>query len=278
MSDDPDITREKFPEEARDSIDLAIRITLMIDCSVVDYSKNRLDIDIYRAHWKGGEPLSKFVERVFAPESHTVFSYPDHLSHSDFKSDLKATKLKNELGLAMRPTSDIRNHLRLNRKTMTLEVFHYTGFIKENLRRTKELPCPESVTDALMLGSLPRTLLLEVLESIQGVLFPLSDKKSRKLLKSYVDRGAFDPDIQNFEFGSIKNKGEQAVPFFYLARRLGELHQELLDPSPRGWLERQFERRSSSRYMMMATMIGVLFAVFLGFLSLALSSYQTYIA
>ncbi|KAK1975140.1 hypothetical protein LZ30DRAFT_606312 [Colletotrichum cereale] len=278
MRENPDIGRETLSEKTHDSIDLAIRIALMTDSSAIDYSTNRLEKGIHRTEWKRGEPLSKFIERMFASEPHSVLSYPEHLSHSDFKYELKAAKLKRRLGIFIRPTDDIRNHLKLDRKTMTLEVFHYTGFIKENLRRTKELPSSASVSDSLRLGALPRAFLLEVLESLQGVLFPLSDKKSRRLLKSYVESGAFDPDIQHFEFGSIKNKGEEVVPFFYLARRLDELHQELLDPGPRGWLERQVERRSSSRHMMMATMIGVLFAVFLGVLSLAVSSYQTYIS
>ncbi|KAK1994952.1 hypothetical protein LX36DRAFT_672807 [Colletotrichum falcatum] len=263
MSENPDITREMFPEEAHDSIDLAIRISLMMDYSPLYHSTDRLEKGVHRAQWTRGEPLSKFIEGIFASESHTVLSYPEHLGHSDFKSELRATKLKRELGIAIRPTSDIRNHLKLDRKTMTLEVFHYTGFIKEHLRRTKELPGSASVGDALRLGSCS---------------FPLSDKKSRRLLNSYVESGVFDPDMQHFEFGSIKNRGEEVVPFFYLSRRLGELHQELLDPRPQGWLERRFESRSGSRYMMMATMIGVLFAVFLGFLSLAVGSYQTYIA
>ncbi|KAK2005806.1 hypothetical protein LZ32DRAFT_545307 [Colletotrichum eremochloae] len=267
-----------FPEEEHDSIDLAIRTTLMMDGSALDYSTGRLEKGAHHIQWKLGEPLSKFIERIFTSESHTILSYPEHLSHPDFKSELKATRLKRELGIAIHPTADLRDHLKLDRKTMTLKVLRYTGFIKEGLRRTKDLPSSANVSDALRLGALPRAFLLEVLESLQGVLFPLTDKKSRKLLRSYVESGAFDPAIQHFEFGSIKNKGEEVVPFFYLASRLDELHQELLDPSPRGWLERQFERRSGSRYMMMATMVGVFFAVFLGFLALVVSSYQTYIA
>ncbi|KDN61624.1 hypothetical protein CSUB01_01449 [Colletotrichum sublineola] len=232
MREDPDITREMFPEEEHDSIDLAIRTTLMMDGSALDYSTDRLEKGVHHVQWKLGEPLSKFIERIFTSESHTILSYPEHLSHPDFKSELKATRLKRGLGIAIHPTADLRDHLKLDRKTMTLK----------------------------------------------GVLFPLTDKKSRKLLRSYVESEAFDPAIQNFEFRSIKNKGEEVVPFFYLASRLDELHQELLDPSPRGWLERQFERRSGSRYMMMATMVGIFFAVFLGFLALVVSSYQTYIA
>jgi biotin transporter BioY len=68
------------------------------------------------------------------------------------------------------------------------------------------------------------------------------------------------------------------VAYVYLADRLAELHDELKNPRPRGWLERQMERKSGARYMMMATLIGVIFAVILGMASLAVSSYQTWIA
>ncbi|KAF9878593.1 hypothetical protein CkaCkLH20_04085 [Colletotrichum karsti] len=278
MRADPDITRETLSAKQPGDIELATRIAFMTSCLALDYSTDRLEKGGYRAEWRDTEPLSKFIEKFFEPQSHMVLSYPEHLGHADFKSDLKATKLKKVLGIVIRPTNDIRDHLKLDRKNMTLDVFHCTGFVKEHLRRSKDPGDKRTIQDALKRGALPRQLMLEVLESLQGVLFPLSDKKSRKMLASYVANGAFDPDVQNFEFVSIKNKGEETVPFYYLSTRLSELHHELLNPKPRGWLERQFERRSGARYMMMATMIGVLFAVFLGFLSLALSSYQTYIA
>jgi hypothetical protein len=136
-----------------------------------------------------------------------------------------------------------------------------------------------SVADATS-GALPRHLVLEVLDSLQAVLFPLTDKKSRQLLKSYTKSGVFDPIIEDFEFGAIRNNGEEpgSIPFFYLAGRLSELHAEVPNPPPRGWLENQLERRSGSRYMMLATLAGVLFAVFLGILSLGISAFQAYIA
>ncbi|KAF6828724.1 hypothetical protein CMUS01_08462, partial [Colletotrichum musicola] len=176
---------------------------------------------------------------LFEPEPHVILSFSEHLGHADFKSDLKETKLRKALGIVITATDDIKDDLKLDRKNMTLEVFHHVGFIKDHLRRTKDLPGDSTVVDALKVGASPRALLLEVLESIQSVLFPLSDKKSRKLLKSYVDSGAFDLEIQQFEFGSIKNKGEEKITFYHLSRRLSDLHQELLDLTPRGWFERQ---------------------------------------
>ena len=72
--------------------------------------------------------------------------------------------------------------------------------------------------------------------------------------------------------------GEENVAYFFLADRLSDLYNEMQNPQPRGWLGRFVERRSGARYMMIATLVGVIFAVFLGMLSLAVSSYQTWIA
>ena len=49
-----------------------------------------------------------------------------------------------------------------------------------------------------------------------------------------------------------------------------------MNPTPRGF-EKWFERNSSPRFVMMATVAGVMFAVFLGLLSLALGGFQAYV-
>ncbi len=127
-------------------------------------------------------------------------------------------------------------------------------------------------------GALPRQLILEILDSVQDILFPLSEPKSKRLLRALVNTCSMDPDITNFEYSSIRKMGEEKISYVYLVDRLSDLINELQNPRPRGWLERQMERKSGARYMMMATLIGVVFAVILGILSLAVSSYQTWIA
>lgn len=127
-------------------------------------------------------------------------------------------------------------------------------------------------------GVLPRQLVLEILDSLQGTLFPLSDPKSKKLVRSLIEKCHFDPDILNFEFSSVRRVGEECVPYVYLADRLANLYDELQDPQPRSWHQRFIKRKSSTRHMMMATLIGVIFAIILGIVSLAVSSYQTWIA
>ena len=116
------------------------------------------------------------------------------------------------------------------------------------------------------------------MDSIQVVLFPLSEPKSKALLKSVAASCSFDPDVSRFEFSSIRNPGEEKTNYVYLAERLAALYHEMQNPRPRGWLEQQMQRRSGARHMMMATLIGVGFAVVLGFLSLVLSSYQAWVA
>jgi len=59
---------------------------------------------------------------------------------------------------------------------------------------------------------------------------------------------------------------------------MAELYEEVENPSPDGLFEKWLERKSGARYVMLATLIGVLFAVLLGFLSLAVSVYQSYIS
>lgn len=76
--------------------------------------------------------------------------------------------------------------------------------------------------------------MLEVLDSIQGVLFPLSDSKSRNLLQSLVDNCAFDPDATVYEYALIRRDGEDSIPFVYLADRISDLYNEIQDPRPRG--------------------------------------------
>ena len=124
----------------------------------------------------------------------------------------------------------------------------------------------------------PASLFSKYLTLSKGFYSPLSDPKSKRLLQSLAPACSFDPDVLHFEFSSIRTVGEDNIRYVFLADRLSELHNELHNPRPRGWLQRQIERKSGARYMMMATLLGVLFAIFLGMASLAVSSYQTWIA
>ena len=75
----------------------------------------------------------------------------DPRSSDDIKAALMAKKLKKRAGLSFRPTDDLRDHLQLDRKTGSVEIYHHTAFLKEHLRLTKESPKGMSVSDSLRL-------------------------------------------------------------------------------------------------------------------------------
>jgi hypothetical protein len=133
-------------------------------------------------------------------------------------------------------------------------------------------------TDVLRRGAIPRQLALETLETLQKVLFPLSDTKSRSLLQSLVSTSFLDPDCLRFEAASIRDVDEKEISSFqYFGPRLADLYEELEHPKPHSGMEKWLERRSGARYVMLATLTGVIIAIFLGIAALAVSGYQAWI-
>ncbi|KAI0418853.1 hypothetical protein F5X98DRAFT_362821 [Xylaria grammica] len=252
----PELTRVEFAELIlacslapvdhkllMDATALIVKIVCMIDCSNLHYSPGRLEEGNSRPLWKDHVPFNKYLQDLFAPQNHPVWSsqYGQNEVLYARKAQLKATKLRKHLNLTFRPTHDIRDHLRLDVRRNEIQIFHYASFLKENLRAKK---------NSSHSGLLPRQLLLEVLDSTQRILFPLSDAKSRRLLGSLVSDSdySFDPDIEKFELSAVCNPGEEVISYIYLADQLEELFQESQTPQPRTWLEKQMERRSGARY------------------------------
>jgi hypothetical protein len=121
-------------------------------------------------------------------------------------------------------------------------------------------------------GTLPRQVYLEALDTIQTILFPLGDAQSRALLQHHVNTSGFDPDALRFENTSIRLPSEPSAStkYHYFGARLADLYEEAENPTPRGRAQKWFERRSGARYVMMATLCGVIFAVLLGMAALGI--------
>ncbi|ORY17649.1 hypothetical protein BCR34DRAFT_621819 [Clohesyomyces aquaticus] len=66
--------------------------------------------------------------------------------------------------------------------------------------------------------------------------------------------------------------------YHYFGSRLAELYDELQNPTLRGWFQTWLKRRSGARYVMMATLIGVVIATVIGLLGLGVASFQAWIA
>lgn len=70
---------------------------------------------------------------------------------------------------------------------------------------------------------------------------------------------------------------EHDIKYQYWGSRLMDLYDEIENPKPRGLLEQWMERKSGARYVMMATLAGVMIAVVLGLLGLAVSIFQAWV-
>ena len=88
---------------------------------------------------------------TFAKFIASIFPKTDHPSIDDIKDNLRATRLKKRAKLRFKPTNDLRNHLKLDRKRAVVEIFHHTAFLKEQLRLTKDEPENMSVTQSIKL-------------------------------------------------------------------------------------------------------------------------------
>ncbi|KAI3321071.1 hypothetical protein HD806DRAFT_211702 [Xylariaceae sp. AK1471] len=279
------------------AIALVVKVATTVDCFTSYHSLGRLERGDSDTLWKDNVPFNTYITELFTINELSISPEIRILSGSvtSIASNLRATELKKRLKISFRPAHDIRNHLRLDRDRNELHIFHYASFIKEQLKETSR--GVGKFKDSL----LPRQLLLEVLTSTQQIIFPLSDAKSKRLLRSLVKDSdlAFDPELLDFEFSSLtyttltskdgsKPLGSEDttqmrttnedISYVYLADRLAELLAELRDPSPRTWWDKELQRRSGARYMMMATLIGVLFAVALGALSLLVSVFQAWVS
>ena len=124
---------------------------------------------------------------------------------------------------------------------------------------------------------IPSQLALESLATIKDVLFP-DDEISQSMLRNLVSKEKFDPDIARIFNHRLYLRGNnEHLLYQYWGSRLMDLYDELENPTPRGYFQKWLERRSSGRYVMMATIVGVLIAILLGALSLVVSVFQAWV-
>ncbi|KAI0162422.1 hypothetical protein BJ166DRAFT_267320 [Pestalotiopsis sp. NC0098] len=288
----PDLTRRELamtvwgtntsvpPTIISETIDRAISIMLMVNCTSSQPS-GHLEEGQSKLPWGDGMALSRFLDGTFPKNMQHGFSSISRPRQIKFREELRADRLKKILGIKFRGTADLRDHLRLShtRRGLVLHVYHHAGFLKEQLIMTNTTPCDGSFSQSIAVcGTLPRQLMLETIDSLQSILFPFENKKARKLLNRLVEKEQWDPELRDYPLGATGIDGGGIVAYYYFAERLSELHDELENPLPRGRLERRFERLKADRYMMMATLAGVAFAVLLGMFSLIISYYQTWIS
>ena len=264
------------------ALNLAVRVMTMVDCASQSQHIGKIEDGLALVHWSGDLTFLQYLSKAFPQSDHPSVNADDGFLGVEIRAGLKACKLQKRPKLKIRPTNDLKDHLRLNRTARVVEIFHHTTFLKEHLKldhdQSKNGNSTEmSGNESWEGGFIPRQLALEVIDSIQKIIFPLPDPKCRKILQSLVSTSKFDPDCLCFESMSIRSPGEQNIAYHYFGARLADLYEEVQNPKPYGFFEEWLERKSGARYVMLATLIGVAIAIVLGTLTLIVSIYQAYV-
>ena len=135
-------------EDQNMAINLAVKVMVMINCSVPHQSWSLLEAGASQVPWRAEISFNDFMSEIFPLTDHPSLDV-DPKSPLDIKGSLMARKFKKRFGLQFRSTDDIRKHLKFNRKDNTIELFHHTAFLKEHLRLTKDAPSNLTIEDSL---------------------------------------------------------------------------------------------------------------------------------
>lgn len=127
---------------------LAVRAMFMINCAEQHHSSVLLEHSANKVAWRSDSTFAQFIAEVFPVTDHPGINDEDAKLSLDMKKVLMARKLKKVAGLKFRATDDLKNHLKLDQRTGVIELYHYTAFLKEHLRLTKDGP-RVSITDSL---------------------------------------------------------------------------------------------------------------------------------
>ena len=133
------------------AVDLAAQALIMVSCSPELQYSEVLEQGILPAPWNDNDTLAQFVDNAFPQTDHPGLNEQKPDSKHEFKRALTAKKLRKHLGMKLKATDDLRNHLKLDTKTGTLLIFHHTAVLKEHLRLTKDAPRNMSTADCLKL-------------------------------------------------------------------------------------------------------------------------------
>lgn len=245
------------------ALNIAVRIMVMVLPSAENQSDGLLEAGLQPTIWTNEQSLRQLISSSFPQREHPLLNQSgEFVAMAKVRlASITARRLQNLARLEIIPTSDMRNHLLLDEKGGEIAVFHFTSFLKENLS----------------VGAIPSALVLETLVTIKEILFS-NDAHSHPMLLNLVSKKGFDPDILRIvDSPQYVAAVRKPINYVYWGTRLMELHDELENPTPRGFMETWLERKSGARYMMLATIAGLAFAILLGIVGVGLSAFQAWI-
>ncbi|KAF2101469.1 hypothetical protein NA57DRAFT_34119 [Rhizodiscina lignyota] len=249
-----------------------VRVTFMLDCeSKQSYPAGFTLNDFVPLKWEHDVQFVDLVQGCFPRQDATRnIRIRGALAQ---KKRLKAWKLKKRYNINFRATDDIREHLLYDPEERSVKIFHHTGFLKAQLLRSLNQPIDLSFEESLKIGTLPPQLLLETLDSIHFVLFPIgTDSKSKRFLDKLVQKEGFDPNAKTDE-GHVREPLDEFLYEFW-GDRLLKLLDIVDNPPPANWLVAWFERHTSERNALTVAIVGLFLSVIFSFLGLLVSIAQ----
>ena len=153
-------TNGKLPSTADQerAVNLAVKVMTMVNCSAQRQSSGLLEHGLSQAPWRSDVTFSQFIADTFPTTDQPSLNDDDLKGSIDVKKTLMAKKLKKRIGLKFQPTDDLKRHLKLDRKTRVVEIYHHTAFLKEHLRLTKDEPPDMTVSESISLLVSPAVL------------------------------------------------------------------------------------------------------------------------
>jgi hypothetical protein len=119
------------------AVDIAVKVMAMVNCSADRQTTLGLQDTVV---WPQDVSFAQFMSDLLpVPTDHPRINDDDLEQGLDVKASLLAKKLKKHARLIFQPTDDLRAHLRLDKKSGILEVYHQTAFLKEHLRLTRDV-------------------------------------------------------------------------------------------------------------------------------------------
>lgn len=132
--------------EKEQILDVLVKLMFMVDCSGQSLETVQdLERASFRHAWRSKATMSQFFMAAFPMHDHPRVTEKG----TAIVDSLRARHLKQRAGLSFVPTNDLRNHLRLNRKTGEVQVFHQIAFLKEHLRLTLSEPADMEMSECL---------------------------------------------------------------------------------------------------------------------------------
>ncbi|KAF2104513.1 hypothetical protein NA57DRAFT_51334 [Rhizodiscina lignyota] len=188
------------------AFNLAVRVMIMANCSTSSHDPGLVELGTQPTPWRADMSFKQFMEQSFPKTGHPGLAKCTPAGTSDGVSKSEGTAVSYRLHA---PVSIL---VSLQQRLILTTCVYFSKRVQ-------------------------RQLGLEVLDSLQLILFP-ADQESQSLLLALTTEEGFDPDCRRFESAQYRSEDEMETQYHHFGSRLMDLYEEIENPKPRGLLEK----------------------------------------